>query len=155
MEILITISLISAVTFVVWVANKWLPFKLCPICAGVSSAWLLITLGALLGFLELKNWEPVMAMTMGGTVVGAAYQGEKRFVWAKNNAVKFKTAVILGGFVLAYLALSFINWAVFGIEVAIVLAIMWTYFVMPERTLRNPEYSTKAKEIEEKLKNCC
>jgi len=129
--------------------------KICPICAGVSLTWLLILAGLNLGLLVAGGWLLIAAIAMGGTVVGIAYQGEKRFKWATDNAMKFKTLVILIGFVLAYLALSFISWTIFWAAFAILGLVAYVYFVMPDGTKKGVKDTAKIGGIEEKLKDCC
>ncbi|HXK41049.1 MAG TPA: hypothetical protein VJ046_03060 [Candidatus Paceibacterota bacterium] len=129
--------------------------RICPICAGVSLTWLLILAGLNLGWLTADDWLLVAAIAMGGTVVGIAYQGEKRSKWAADNTMKFKVLVILTGFVLAYLALSFISWTIFWVAFAILGLVAYVYFVMPGGTEKGVKDTVKIGEIEEKLKNCC
>ena len=81
---LIILSLV--ITLAVYFLNRILPFKVCAVCVGISGAWLLATLGILIGFIPLDKYGPPILMLMGGTAVGIAYQGEKRFGFAKKSA---------------------------------------------------------------------
>ncbi|MBI2674133.1 MAG: hypothetical protein HYX22_00110 [Candidatus Yanofskybacteria bacterium] len=129
--------------------------RICLICAGVSLTWLLILAGLNFGWLAADGWLLIAAIAMGGTVVGIAYQGEKRSKWAADNTMKFKASVILTGFVLAYLALSFISWTAFWVAFAILGLVAYVYFVMPDRAEEITKDTARIQEIEEKLKNCC
>ena len=156
MEIIIVTISILVITFLAWLINKLLPFKVCPICAGVSGTWFLLLVGILLGWLSLANYYLLIAVLMGGTVVGIAYQGEKRLNIAPENFLKFKTAVIVPGFVLVYFALASIGWLALVIEAAVLVAVMYLYFVQPFLKERPPvRDKEKVAELEDKMKNCC
>ena len=155
MEILITIGLISAIASLVWMMNRILPFRICPVCVGVSLTWLLVLAGLNLGLLAADGWLLIAAIAMGGTVVGIAYQGEKRFNWAAGNAMKFKLFVVLIGFLLVYLALNLVSWVVFWAEISILGVVAYLYFIMPREIEQKVKDPANIQEIEEKLKNCC
>ncbi len=153
--IIVTISIL-VITFLAWLVNKLLPFKICPICAGVSGTWFLLLAGILLGWLSVANYYLLIAVLMGGTVVGIAYQGEKRLNIEPENFLKFKTAVIVPGFVLVYFALANIGWLALVIEAAVLAAVMYLYFVRPNLRERPPvQDKRKIAELEDKMKNCC
>lgn len=118
--------------------------KICPICAVVSMAWILMTAGVLAGKLPFADYQVPIAILMGGTVVGIAYKKEKGRMF-----------VIPAGFLLVYLALKYVNWVVFGIEVVVLGIVAYIYFVLPEKTTKAEDGHDKIREIEEKLKNCC
>ncbi len=155
MEILIGLGLVLIITIIAWLINKMLPFGICPICAGVSGTWLLLLVGVLLNYVSMESYGSVITLFMGGTIVGIAYQGEKRFKWAQGNIAKFRVPVMLVGFLLAYCALSSISWITFGVEVAVLGLVTYLYFVMPAIATRRVGDQTKTREIEERLKDCC
>jgi len=64
MEILIFILSVLAITVLVWLANKILPFKICPICVGVSGTWVWILAGISSGLLNVENWRMIVAMAI-------------------------------------------------------------------------------------------
>ncbi len=158
MAIIITTASILVITGLVWLLNKALPFKVCPICAGVSLTWVLLTAGVLTGKLLITNYYLLITMLMGGTVVGIAFQGEKRFKWAEENILRFKALVVVIGFILVYLALTNLSWVGLGIEIIILAALVYLFFVSQPREgneksdLRPRE---KVSELEEKMKECC
>lgn len=93
---------------------------------------------------------------MAGTVVGIAYQGEKRFVWAEKNIFFFKVPVIILGFVLVYLAVNNFSWLGLAVEILILLSLINIFFIQPSsKKAALPEKSSPVSELEEKMKNCC
>lgn len=156
MEIIFVSASILVITVLGWFVNKLLPFKVCPICAGVSGTWFLILVGILLGWLSVISYQLLVAMLMGGTVVGMAYQGEKRMNVAPENVLKFRTAIIVPGFILVYFALTNINWLTLVIEAVVLLSVMYFYFVLPFiREIPPPQDKQKIAELEKKMENCC
>lgn len=129
-----------------------LKIKICPVCAVVSFTWLLISAGIMAGLLESENWKLIMAIAMGGTAVGIAFQAEKRFGW-RSPMIKFIIIVI--GFVLAYLAVGNINAWTLAAEAIIILALGYLFFVFKTGDSANVADQKKLKELEEKMKNCC
>lgn len=159
MAIFITIISILGLTLVIWVFNKVLSFTLCPICIGVSGTWFWIVAGMTAGLLEAESWKLIAALAMGGTAVGIAYQGERRYLWAQRHILPFRILVILGGFLFFYWSLENISWFTLGIETAVLSAILWLYFVKPYEgktdSLPKQPTSSKVAALMEKLKSCC
>ncbi len=152
---IVTISIL-VITGLVWLLNKALPFKVCPICAGVSGTWFLLLVGILLGWLSVMSYQLLIAVLMGGTVVGMAYQGEKRMNVAPENFLKFRTAVIVPGFILAYFAFMNISWFTLIIEAVVLMAVTYFFFVLPWVKSTPPAGDEqKIAELEEKMKECC
>src|SRR3989344_5708336 len=154
MFITVATTSILAITGLVWLFNIVLPFKICPICAGVSGTWLWMLAVKFLGY-EIDMIVP--AMLMGGSVVGIAYQIEKRLPPGRSP-ILWKTLFIPAGFVTVYGAVSS-WWAVFVVSAAllIILALRFT------KGLRRPkgsktahsEQNQKVEELEKKMKDCC
>lgn len=115
--------------------------KLCPICIGVSSSWLLLQFGVLAGFLPLSQVEILIAILMGMSVVGIAYQGENRI------------PAILVGLPLAYWFASNITWINLVIEIVILAFVGYIYLVLPAQ--KEVGTDRKVSAVEEKLKKCC
>ena len=155
MPIVITVASIVVITSLVWLVNKILPFKVCPICAGISLTWLLLIPPIFLGGLPFTNYQLLVAILMGGTVVGIAYQGEKVFDWAAENIFKFRAPVIVIGFVLAFLALQNLSWFTLVLEGVLLAIIGYLYFVEPYRKVKSGSNLTEVKRLEEEMKNCC
>ncbi len=145
---LITITIISilAVSVVVWLANKFLMFTICPICAGVFLTWV--------GLLGAYNFGyqvdlTIPALLMGGTVVGVAYQLEKKFKNLFPNRILFwKVLFIPVGFVAMYGILEQL-WTMFLVAIAFLLLITLTQ-------LRKTENGNGVKsELEKKMEESC
>jgi len=151
MFIVITTISILAITGFIWFLNRILLFKICPICAGVSGTWLWMLAAKFLGY-EIDMLIP--AMLMGGSVVGIAYQIEKRLS-PNRSPLLWKTLFIPIGFVAAYSAiLSW--WAVF-IVLATILAILALRFTEQKKSDKATfvKKNSRVEELENKMKNCC
>ena len=137
--------------------NRFSIYHLCSLCVGVSATWFLITAGILSNLFLLNDYILLLAILMGGTVVGIAYQGGQRFHWADKNIFYFRVTVILLGFILTYWAIRHINWITFVVEIFLAALIFYTYFIAPVRkhSLLNANQSERIKALKEKMKNCC
>jgi len=156
MAIFIAITSIVLITALVWAADKVLPFYVCPICAGVSGTWLWMLAGQAFGQLSTLEFQLPTAILMGGSVVGLAYQGEKRLAFAKAPASKvllWKSLFIPAGFAAAY-GLATGSWQLFAAALAVSGAIAAVFLWRPVSG-KNKQESQKVREIEEKMKNCC
>ena len=174
MFIAITTISIFAVAGVAWLVNRILPFKICPICAGVSGTW-----GWMLGakFLGYEIDMIVLAMLMGGSVVGIAYRLEKRLP-AGRSPLLWKTFFISFGFVAVYSAISLVMgestlgllapkhfegsnplwW--FVLTAAITTLIIWAFGYTREprsraMSLPRTKNNKAVEELEKKMKKCC
>ncbi|KKU16853.1 MAG: hypothetical protein UY26_C0002G0065 [Candidatus Jorgensenbacteria bacterium GW2011_GWA1_48_13] len=156
MALVITTGSILVITGLAWLLNKVLPFKVCPICAGVSGTWFLLLIGILSGVLLVTSYQLLVSILMGGTVVGIAYQGEKSMGVAPENFLKFRTATIVPGFILVYFAVNNISWLTLVVEAVALAAVTYLYFVLPfSKSISSPRDNQKIAELEEKMKNCC
>src|SRR3989344_5029879 len=145
MPIIIAVSLMLVAGGVVFLLGKVSPFQICPFCAGVSGSWIVMTFGILAGYFPFLEYELAVAILMGGTVVGIAYQGELRF--------RFPVMII--GFGIAYWFLNHLSWLTFGIEIIILAVVGYAYFFRPAGTVARANSPANVKKLEEKLKNCC
>jgi len=158
MPIFIATISILAITTIVWLLNKILPFKVCPVCAGVSGTWFLLLVGILSDVLPVASYQLLVSILMGGTVVGIAYQGEKRFKGVEENIFRFKAPVVVLGFLLVYLALNNLSWVGLAVEAVILAALVYLFFISPrgKKEINIHERSSGVVEdLEEKMKNCC
>lgn len=149
---LITITTISilAITGFVWLLNRILPLKICPICAGVSGTWLWMLAATFLGY-EIDLLIP--AMLMGGSVVGIAYQIEKRLP-PNRSPLLWKTLFIPAGFVAVYSVLS--SWWIVFIAATTFLVILALRFTEQTKNIATPTGQNRAvEELKKKMKNCC
>lgn len=146
----ITVLSILGITAFVWLANRALPFRMCPICAGVSGTWLWIIIGIYSGWLTAESWRLIAALAMGGSVVGIAYQLEKK-LGSDKSPLLWKTLFIPAGFIAAYGILAQ-QWSIFFIPIIFLLLIAFI-FLFPRKKSKAANKTTE--ELEEKMKNCC
>jgi len=153
------ILLILVITGLVWMLNKLLPFKLCPVCAGVSGTWIILTALMLADILPTTSYILPIAILMGGTVVGIAYQGEKSLSWVKHYPVGWKLTAMVIGFPLAYGAVQYMSWATFSIELAVLTGLMYSFFIRrgPSAAPHVPHSgdAPNVQKIEKGLEQCC
>ena len=152
MPIIITTILILVISFTVWLLNKATPFKICPVCVGISLTWFLISAGIVIDLLTVDSWKLIVAITMGGTAAGIAFQAEKRFNW---HSPMIKLPIIIIGFILSYFAVGNIGLWTLMAEVAIILVLGYLFFISKVDSSANATDSKKLKELEEKMKDCC
>lgn len=150
--LLVSSTLIVGFTVLTYLFNKITRWKICVVCAGVSLTWLTLTALMLVGFLSTVFYLLPIAILMGGTVVGIAFQGEKRFKWAKN-LFYWKAPVVIIGFIIAYLLLVNISWNTFAVELALLGFL--TYFLFLQPSAGKSPQGEAIGELEEKLKDCC
>ncbi len=115
--------------------------RICRLCAGVSSLWLILSAGVAWSYLSLQTFLVPIALLMGGTVVGIAYQ---------RYSLRWKTTVILLGMPLAYLLVTNLSKTTVIIEFILLVIIAYALFVRKE-----PADHERIRELEEKMKNCC
>ena len=142
----ITIASIGGITLAVWLVDKVLSFKVCPICAGVSGTWLWMLAASFLGY-EIDR--VIVAMLLGGSVVGIAYQSEKRLP-AGKSALLWKALFIPVGFVVAY-SLVVSQWSMMAVSLGIAGMLAWM-FLKGSGTQRPNE---KVQELKKNMENCC
>lgn len=151
MVIALVIVSILLLTVSVRGANKFLPFKICPICAGVSGTWLWMLLGVVIGKLSLVSFQLPTAVLMGGSVVGIAYQLEKKLPKNRSDLL-WKTIFIPTGFAAVYEAVS-LDWSLFSMMVALIGLIFLFFFRFGmENHLSGSETVEK---LEKEMEKCC
>lgn len=155
MDIIIALILVVAVTFAVKTANKFLPFSVCAICAGVSGAWILLSFIILTGIAPAAFYLPVITLLMGGTVVGIAYQAEKTFSWQGEKSFWLRLAIIIVGFYFAHIAVGALSWPVFVFELILLVVLIYLFFARHNAGATPKQRSAKAMELEEQMKSCC
>lgn len=150
MEILTFIISIFAITGLVWLFNKVSPLKICPICAGVSGTWLWILAGIYLSLLDVGSWSPIAAIAMGGSVVGIAYQLEKRLPHNRSPFL-WKTLFIPVGFLAIYSIIS--SW--WGVAALTLLWLLGVTAVFLRAPIHVRGENKKVKELEKRMEECC
>ena len=150
--------LITLITLIVWRISQVVGIKICPACVGVSSAWLILTAGVLTEMLSSNSWQMIIAILMGGSVVGIAFQGEKSIKWAEKNPMWWKLIVVLPGFLAVYGAIKYMSWGTLAGAIVVLGAVMYVFFVRkgkvsPQQVHRNDDPSVK--KLEKDLEKCC
>ncbi|TSC89188.1 MAG: hypothetical protein G01um10143_569 [Parcubacteria group bacterium Gr01-1014_3] len=146
MIIIVTIS-IFMIMGLAWLLNKTFRFRICPICAGVSGTWLWMLIALFLGY---KIDPALPALLMGGSVVGAAYQLEKRLPSEKLSLL-WKALFIPAGFIAVY-GLLVLGWEVFLPAIIFLGVIVLIFFVLMKKNNKN---NAAAEDLEKKMKQCC
>jgi len=130
-----------AITLITWIFRKITGFNICPFCAGVAGTWTWMLLAYYLGYAADRT---ILAMLMGGSVVGISYTLEKY----GGSSLIARTIFIAAGFEAVY---SLINteWLRFFISMLIAISFAGKHF------LKKSSPSRRAAELEKKMKNCC
>lgn len=134
----------------VFAYNRVSFFKMCPICAGVAGTWLWMLAAKFLGY---GVDTVILAMLMGGSVVGIAYQVEKHFPETTSGDKRFlwKLLFIPSGFVCVYSLLAE-WWSVF---LAVLIFLAATSFSLLWGKTSNKPTNQAVEELEKKMKHCC
>lgn len=147
MEIIIATTSIFGITGLAWLLNYLLGRHImCPICAGVSGTWLWMLIGMYVVLLPTTNYQLLTALLMGGSVVGIAYQLEKKLLAQK-------TIFIPVGFVAAYSILAQ-WWIVFLFAFTLFFCLMLIAIASP-RITAVPPHKTNRDELIKKMEDCC
>jgi len=145
---MIWVALISILilTALVWLLKKFLPFRACAVCAGVSLTWLWLLGAYWLGYsIDTK----IIALLIGGSVVGVAYELKKKMA-PTRFLLWWKLVLIIAGFAAAY-GLIEAWWSLFfaGLIPMLLLAIL-------AFKKRGPQpFSEKVEELKKQMEECC
>lgn len=150
MVFLITVFLISVFTGIIFILNKLLKIRICPICGGVSLTWILLILAKYSGY-EIDILIP--AILMGGTVVGIAYSSEK-FILNGAYSLLWKTLFIPAGFIAVYSFFA-LPARLFLVSLLPIFTVILFFFASNIIYSKEKKISKNKKDIQEKLKNCC
>ena len=145
--VLVTIVSILSLAGAAWAASRLLRIPLCPICTGVAGTWAWMLIARHYG---VAVDTAMLSTLLGGSVVGIAYQLEKRIA-AGRSALLWKTLFIPIGFAAAY-ALVLAQWILLGAAVLALLLLM-AYFLWPQGSATPPRSAVQ--DLESKMKNCC
>lgn len=149
---LITITAVSilAIAMLVWLVNRTMSFNVCPICAGVFLTWVWLIIAYTIGY-QINLAIP--ALLMGGSVVGIAYQLEKKFRnLSAGRILLWKVFFIPAGFIAAYSILEQLP-AVFLLATVLLLLISFVLLSSKDGT-KNSRLETVGG-IEKKMEDCC
>lgn len=149
MLIVITLFSILTIASFVWFANQFLPFTVCPLCAGVFLTWVGLMSAHFSGY---QITLTIPALLMGGSVVGSMYQLEKKFRGVSANALLlWKMFFVLVGFLAAYSVLEQ-RWTVLFFAAVFLIAVSFApLFSSRTATLRKEATG----DIEKKMEDCC
>lgn len=145
--ILTTMFSILAISGVAWTARNMLRVPVCPICLGVGGTWLWMLIGRSLG----HEVDAIMlSILLGGSVVGIAYQVEKRLPPGRSPLL-WKTLFIPEGFVAAY-ALAVPLWDLFAVA-GVALVLLVAFFLLPPGAAK--ETSETVDDLKRRMRECC
>ncbi len=140
MAIYIALASILVIAAMAWLIRRFLSFgegsafggkvNICPICAGVAGTWLWMFAGILTDQLPIASYQLPIAILMGGSVVGIAYQIEKKLP-AERSPFLWKLIFIPAGFFAVYSALA-IYWPL-AAGIGITLAIFGLWLLRPTK----------------------
>lgn len=150
--LLIVITSIALITSAVYGLNKVFKTKICPICAGVSLTWLwglfMYYKGIEIG--DGNLFDPIMlAILMGGSVVGGMYMFKNRLPEGKNDLL-FMTLFFLGGLVAVY-SVIYQDWLLTGVGVVFELVLLY-YFMKP---FKHKDTNPRVAALEKQMEKCC
>lgn len=147
MNIFIVISSIFLISGFIWSVNRWLNWKICPLCAGVAGTWIWLLIGRAFGYFA----EPaILGILMGGSVVGILYQAERRF--SQFQSLLVKIVFVSLGFLAAY-HLIFAQWLSL-VSVLFILGII-VFILFATFSAKDSEQNQVVEELKRKMKNCC
>ncbi len=147
MTILLAVVSVLGITALAWAARRLLAAPVCPICAGVAGTWLWMLAGRELGYAADAT---VLAILLGATVAGSAYQLEKRLPPGRSRLL-WKTLFVSTGLAAAY-GLAVPVWIVAGAAIAVLIALT-AVFLAPKRGPA-PD-NARIEELERQMKRCC
>lgn len=147
----ITIVSILIISVAILVTKKiWPTFRLCPICTGVSGTWLWMLMANYYGYPTDTN---IVSLLMGGSVVGIAYQLEKKI--RPGKAMAWKILFIPAGFTLVY-DLIYLSWLYLALSTAVIFVLLFIFLFWPvPGGVHSKGNGHNVEGLEEKMKNCC
>ncbi|KKU48566.1 hypothetical protein A3H10_03555 [Candidatus Uhrbacteria bacterium RIFCSPLOWO2_12_FULL_46_10] len=145
----IAVISIFALTGIIWFLNRFFPWRVCAICAGVSGTWLWMIGARILSYnIDLL----VPAVLMGGSVVGLAYQLETKLP-RHRSPLLWKTLFIPAGFMTVLYLLSW-QWVGF-FSTLVALAIITGFFFLGSSRLGKGHDDKQVLELEREMDKCC
>lgn len=146
MTLIVALILIVLIAAVAAAVRRFTRLAVCPICVGVSGTWLLLLVGTYAGY----PVDPlVIGILMGGSVVGVAYQLEKRLRENMSPAL-WKLLFIPPGFAAVESTLQ--NRWLLLIALLVYLASLTAIFT---KRNKNPSSDTKTNDLVKKMQSCC
>lgn len=129
--------------------------NICPICTVVSSVWLIMSAGVAWGYLTASAFLIPIALLMGGTVVGIAYLGERKYSWAAKNPQLWKSLAVLVGMFAAYILVSHISKLTVFVELIILITLAYLLFGKKFTPSQTKKSDNQLEKIEKQMEQCC
>lgn len=139
----LVISVILLITVLMYVLYQKNIVRVCPVCAGIASSWLLLVA------LRLAGWpvdSAVLALLLGGSVVGMSFFLEKKHPMHPIVKASF---IVVGLLVAHNIVIE--NWLFALIDAAVLSAL--AYFITNEN--RGTVNSRQKDELVKKMEDCC
>ena len=151
------IALVTLAVFVIALLVSWVsrivPFRICPVCAGVLGTWAALLLFRFFGY-EVD--DRMLAVLMGGSAVGVMYTVDRQL--PRGLSLLCKLLIVATGFGAAY-ALVLEHWVIgFSLVAAILIEVMLARIISRSGQGEGSDgtaVSGRRRDIEERLKNCC
>ena len=157
LPLIIIIFVYFVVAFVKPRIQTWLPLRLCAICVGVSSAWVILLALWLLGVFVSTT---ILGILMGMSIVGIMYSMQRLYEKKKIKNFWFvRLVVIIGGL---YLVIAILEkqWQLsflLGIVILFSILIPSLLFqgITHEDVVQEQKKKGRAANLIKKLDNCC
>jgi len=149
LSIEIIVLSIWLITLVAWFIKKANLFSVCPICAGVSSTWLILLVISYFDWIVFD--QSLIFLLIGGSVVGIAYQFAKYLPNATKDLF-WKIFFIPIGFWTAFYLVEFEFIKVF---IGVTVLLIGSGFFWSQNGKYHKDKSEKVEELAKQMKNCC
>lgn len=146
-SILVTTLSIFAIAGAAWAIRGLSRVPVCPICIGVAGTWLWMLIARSLGYAVDAT---MLAVLLGGSVVGIAYLVEKRLPQGRSPLL-WKTLFIPVGFIGAY-SLAASQWILFAVTGAVLVSLAAFFLAQPAASGTPSE---TVEELKKKMQQCC
>lgn len=147
MPIIILGSVVGISLVALLIRTKLKQAWICPICVGTLLTWVWLLAARFTGYTIDST---ILALLMGGSVVGAVFTFEKKLPVGRSG-ITWKMSAVPFGFVLAYTIVSQ-QWSIAAGAVVIALALVYYFFRSKGASAGR---LVEATALEEKMKQCC
>lgn len=148
MTLILALTSIVVIAILAWGVRRISGIAICPICGGVAGTWLLILV---LRALAIETDPAIVAMLIGGSAVGMAYQVAKRIPEDRAPGLWLAIAVPLG-FAAAY-GVAYAEWPLAAAGVVGYGITAWVF-----RSVNTQGQSKKSPAVErlkKEMEQCC
>ena len=130
-----------------WATRRLLRLPVCPICIGVAGTWLWMLIARELG---IAVDTAMLAILLGGSVAGIAFQLEKYLSPARSPAL-WKALSLPAGFAAAY-GIAAQQWLVFALSSVVSVLLAGLFFSRP--AVPQPASET-VEDLKRRMQQCC